>query len=503
MALPVRRIVNVSISLSPMAAQRRGFGILGVLGDSDVIAPDEGYRSYLTADAVSEDFGTDAPETLAAQAFFAQSPKPQGLAVFRWNNAPTAGTLQGARIEGGDFSEVQVAKGGFTVRVDGADIEVVADFSQAHDFDDVASIITEKLQGRGSATQAEGGILITSARTGSASSVAPATAPTAEGATDMSDLLGLSAKAGAVATAGKSSAESLPEAVSRIMSDYGRAFYGLITATARTLTDEDRFAVAQAVEASEDAHIYGITLSDPALYATPYTEEAEDIAAKLKRGQYARTIVFYTPAPENDAAYRLNPYFAASALGRMFSVNFSGSMTTLTLKFKQAPSLQPSNLTTTQVTNLEGRNINVYATYENDTYIIEPGVMASGMHADERHGLDWLQDALQTGIFNVLYQSKTKVPQTDDGVGRIQAAIENVLQQGVRNGLIAPGQWNSDGFGSINDGDYLDAGYYVYAGSVNDQDQSEREARKSPAFQIAVKLAGAIESVDVTVSVNR
>lgn len=42
-----------------------------------------------------------------------------------------------------------------------------------------------------------------------------------------------------------------------------------------------------------------------------------------------------------------------------------------------------------------------------------------------------------------------------------------------------------------------------YAGSIVDQAQSDREARKSPAFQIAVKLAGAIESVDVMVSVNR
>lgn len=80
----------------------------------------------------------------------------------------------------------------------------------------------------------------------------------------------------------------------------------------------------------------------------------------------------------------------------MFTVNFNGSKTTLTLKFKQAPSLQPSDLDTSEVTNLEARNINVYATYKNGTYIIEPGVMASGMHCDERHGLDWLQNALQT-----------------------------------------------------------------------------------------------------------
>lgn len=503
MALPVRRIVNVSISLSPMAAQRRGFGILGVLGDSAVIGEKEGYRSYLTSDDVLGDFGADAPETLAAQAFFSQSPKPQGLVVFRWFNSPTAGTLQGGAIEA-DFTQLQVAKGGFKIAIDGAAaVEIVADLHAATNLAQIASALTAALAGAATVTESNKGLLITSAKTGVASDVGFASAPDGEGVTDLSALLGFTEAAGAVSTRGAQYAETLTDAVSRIMTEYGRVFYGLITATSAEISDDDRFSIAQAVESSEDSHIYGITLNDSALYETPYTDDANDIASKLKRGQYTRTIVFYTPFNENDAAYKLNPYFAASALGRMFSVNFSGSKTTITLKFKQAPSIQPVDLSTTPVNNLEARNVNVYAIYENDTYIIEPGVMASGMHADERHGLDWLKDAVQTGIFNVLYQSKTKIMQKDDDVGRVQAAIEHVLQQAVKNGLLAPGQWNSDSFGSIEEGDYLDAGYYVYADSVNNQDQSEREARKSPPFQIAAKLAGAIESVDVMISVNR
>jgi hypothetical protein len=77
------------------------------------------------------------------------------------------------------------------------------------------------------------------------------------------------------------------------------------------------------------------------------------------------------------------------------------------------------------------------------------------------------------------------------------------MKQGTTNGLIAPGVWNSDGFGQLREGDYLEDGYYIYSQPIVDQDQSEREQRKAPPIQAAVKLAGAIHSVDVAVDVNR
>ena len=47
-------------------------------------------------------------------------------------------------------------------------------------------------------------------------------------------------------------------------------------------------------------------------------------------------------------------------------------------------------------------------------------------------------------------------------------------QQAVNNGLVAPGQWNSGGFGQLSQGDLLPAGYYVYAPSVNSQPETQR-----------------------------
>lgn len=516
MPLSVKRVVNVTVSLSPMAAQRRGFGTLLIIGDSDVLSDSESFRSYSTLEGVTEDFEVDAPEALAAQAYFSQTPQPDSLVISKWQAQPTSGFLTGANLSQVDFTTLQ-KDGAFKISVNGSEITVNVTASSAVDLDDIATRINTALGENASCALNGGALVITSKATGTGADVSYASAP--DDGTDLSAIFGLTEGAGAKQTQGADHAQSAVEAVSQALEDFGRDFYGVIFAAQTALTDNDYLEIAQLIEASGDSHIFGITLTDPKFIATPSNdaanvdsavtgqarvgEDGQDLPTKLKNGQFTRTITFYSPYVEGDSAYQLNPYFAASALGRMFTVDFDGSRTTLTLKFKQAPSLQPGDYSETQANRLEDKNVNIYAMYDNDTYIIEQGEMASGMHADERHGLDWLQDAIQTAIFNVLYQSKTKIPQTDDGMAMIVSAIEKVLNQAVDNGLVASGVWNSDGFGTLENGDTLANGYYVYAASVNDQDQSQREAREAPAIQCAVKLAGAIESVDVTVNVNR
>lgn len=500
MALSLKRIVNVQLLSSPMAAQKRGFGVLCILGDSPIISAIEGYRSYNDADSVAGDFGVDAPETKAAQAYFSQSPQPKDLIVARWFNSPTSATLVGGTPA--EIEKLKVADGAFTITIDSSSVQVAAlNTSKAETLDDIAALITTKLNSKGRCVVSGGKFIVYSATAGTSSKITVAS--TGSGGTDLSKLLGLTEEAGAKVENGANAGDTIDQCVSNLLTNYGRNFYGLVTATKKKIEEKDIVKIAQLIQSAADAHVYGITLTDKAFASTVYTAESQDLASKLKRGNYDRTICFFAEVVEGDSAYDLNKYMAVSALGRMFTVNFDGSKTTLTLKFKQAPSLQPSNLTTTEVTNMQSRNVNVYTIYANDTYIIEEGVMCSGQFADERHGLDWLQDAIQTAVYNTLYQSKTKIPQTDDGVARLIAVIEGVLAQGVDNGLIAPGRWNSDGFGALETGDILDKGYYVYAESVNDQDQSDREKRKCPPIQFAVKLAGAIHSVDVIGSVNR
>lgn len=291
-------------------------------------------------------------------------------------------------------------------------------------------------------------------------------------------------------TAGEDEAtETLPQAVNACM-QYTN-WYGLGVADDEDIPDADWLTVAAAIEASSLSRILAITTSDA---ATIETTSTTDLASKLKAAGYGRTFVQYSTSSK---------YAALSAFGRAFTVNFTGSNTSLTLKFKQLPGITYETLTVNQAAALDAKNCNVFVYYQNDTAILQQGVMANGDFFDERHGLDWLQNYVQTNLYNLLYTSTTKIPQTDAGVTRLLANVEQSMDQSVTNGLVAAGVWNGGDIGELVAGDTLTKGYYVYAQPLSEQAQSDREARKAPLIQVACKLAGAVHYADVQINVVR
>ncbi|WP_163593271.1 DUF3383 family protein [Klebsiella variicola] len=268
-------------------------------------------------------------------------------------------------------------------------------------------------------------------------------------------------------------------------------WYGLAIADSADLVEADVISVAAAIEASSLSRILAVTTDDVNVLVAGNTD---NIGYKLKAAGYGRTFWQYSSSSK---------YAAISAFGRAFTVNFTGNNTTITLKFKTEPGVTYETLTTTQAAAIDAINGNIYVYYANDTAIIQQGVMANGDFFDERHGLDWLQNYVQTNLYNLLYTSTTKIPQTDAGVTRLMTNVEASLDQAVNNGLVAPGVWNGGPIGQIQSGDTLTKGYYVYADAVSSQAQSDREARKSPVIQAAIKLAGAIHYGDVQINVVR
>ncbi|MEE2180601.1 DUF3383 family protein [Klebsiella pneumoniae] len=268
-------------------------------------------------------------------------------------------------------------------------------------------------------------------------------------------------------------------------------WYGLAIADSADLVEADVISVAAAIEASSLSRILAVTTADVNVLVSGNTD---NIGYKLKAAGYSCTFWQYSSSSK---------YAAISAFGRAFTVNFTGNNTTITLKFKTEPGVTHETLTTAQASAIDAINGNVYVYYANDTAIIQQGVMANGDFFDERHGLDWLQNYVQTNLYNLLYTSATKIPQTDAGVTRLMTNVEASLDQAVNNGLIAPGVWNGGPIGQIESGDTLTKGYYVYADAVANQAQSDREARKSPVIQAAIKLAGAIHYGDVQINVVR
>lgn len=281
-----------------------------------------------------------------------------------------------------------------------------------------------------------------------------------------------------------------PAECAAILADASAAWYGLMFQASVQPTDDQNIAVATFIEALDLTRIFGVTIVSTDVLSALITN---DLASRLKDGAFKQSFCQYSQ----------NAYAIASFFGRGFTVNFAANNTTITLMFKQEPGVTGEDLTENQAVVLASKRCNVFVDYVNDTVIIQHGVMSGPAYFDEIHGTDWLQNAIQVACFNVLYTSTTKVPQTDAGVNQLVNAIDQVCGQAVFNGLVAPGTWNAGGFGQLTQGDYLKAGYYIYAQPIALQSQSDRETRQAPPIQVAIKLAGAIQGLDVQVDVNR
>lgn len=292
-----------------------------------------------------------------------------------------------------------------------------------------------------------------------------------------------------IATAETGTPETLLQAVNAVLQFTN--WYGLGIAHTDALVDDDVLSVATAIESASVSRILAVTTQDPDTLVTATTT---DLASKLKAGSYGRTFCQYSSSSK---------YAALSAFGRAFTVNFNGNNTTITLKFKQEPVVTYETLTTAQAAALDAKDANVFVYYANDTAIIQQGVMSNGDFFDERHGLDWLQNYVQTNLFNLLYTSATKIPQTEAGITRLLTNVEQSMDQAVSNGLVAAGIWNGGPIGQVSPGDTLTKGYYVYANPLSTQAQADREKRKAPLIQVACKLAGAVHFADVQINVVR
>lgn len=490
--LSVSRLVRATINLSPVAAARRGFGTLLVAGDSAVIDTRERIRTYTTLESVATDFGLSAPEYYAADLYFSQSPHPTNLMIGRWASADTSAVLYGGTLSAAEQTIgtwQAITTGSFKINIDGTDRSITAlNFSAATTMAGVAALINTGLGVYGGCTWDGSSFVITSDSSGAASTLGYAVA--AASGVDISALIKCTSATAASASIAGIDAEE-PVACALILTQKSAAWFGLQFAATASITDDQHIAVAAFIEGLDLKRIYGITSQDADCLDSTSTS---DIMYRLEALAYKRTWTQYSSS---------SAYAAVSAFSRGFAVNFNANRSTITLMYKTEPGITAETITESQATALKDKNGNVFVEYVNDTAIIQYGTMASGHYFDEIHGLSWFEDAVQNAVYNLLYTSKTKIPQTDAGQNQIVAAIASVCREGVNNGLIAGGVWNANGFGQLSQGDYLPDGFYIYASPMALQAQAVRETRVAPPIQVAIKLAGAIQEVDVTIDVNR
>lgn len=502
--LNIQRVINVTLTIAALAAGYRNFGVSMAISSEEVIDTVERIRPYTSSEEVVADFGTSSPTAQAAILYFSQDPQPSIFYVGRWAQFATPGALRGKILTGLELllsRYTTVTDGSFLISIDGAPLVVTAvNLSTATNLNGVASLIQAAIRAKGGAAgvtaatvQWDGSrFTVRSGTTGVTSTVSYGAAHAA--GTDLSGILGFRTDAANVPVNGIA-AESYLNAVS-ILADKSSDWYMCAAATETQPSVTDHLAVASYIESMTMRRLYGVTTQDTAVLDAT---RGDDFASQAKLLGLERTFSIFSS---------WSPLAIFSFMARAATVIFEGSNTTITLKFKRLPGIVAESLSESQVQALTNKNCNVFVNYaigsgNNAIAIVQEGVMANGYYFDEVQGTDWLVNKVQTDLFNLFYQSTTKIPQTDEGMIIIVNQINSSFSQSVTNGLVAPGQWNADGFGALRRGATLTRGFYVYCPPVASQQQADRERRISPPIQAAAKLAGAVHKTNLAITVNR
>ena len=266
-------------------------------------------------------------------------------------------------------------------------------------------------------------------------------------------------------------------------------WYGLGFAFSREIDNQQILEVAKDIEGFSPSRTLWVTTRE---VGSIQENSDNNLAYLLNKAKLSRTWCQYSSS---------NPYAAISAFARIATVDYTGENTTLTLKFKNEPTIESETLTSSQYKVLASRKCNVFVLLQNGESIIQEGYMSDGTWADTRIGVDSLQNNLQVAGFNLLY-SDNKIPLTDEGMTTLKNAYDQVCQQYVTNGFFAPGLWDGPDIGILKTNHMLNNGYYIYAPPIATQSSADRAARKAVTMQIACKLAGAVHFSNLIVNVR-
>ncbi|MEE3609700.1 DUF3383 domain-containing protein [Avibacterium paragallinarum] len=500
MALSISNIVNVQLNTVPKSASRKDFGVVVLFTPEAGNVFTDMKTRYLYVNSQREvelAFGTESETAKAALPFFAQSPRAKQLIIGRWQkNAKTIeatkNELRGAPLNHTLEAFKKITNGCFAF-TQGSTIQKVTglNFSECADFAAIASKIQEKLTELKIQVSYDqtGNRFIFSAKTAGEDKTTLLHYVFADSSDG--DYIGAMLKlenGQASQIIGKNqisfNAETIGEALFNF-AEVNNNFYGFLFAA--QLTDEQVETAAKYAQANTKLFGANVIRSEQLEFTTG------NIFKKLFDAGLDHTLAIY----DKD-----DMYAASSAMARLLAMNFAANNSTITLKFKQQPTITADDVTLTEANKAKRLGINFY-TYYDDVAMLAEGTVIGGKFADEIVILDWFTDAVQKEVFARLYKSPTKIPLTDKGQAILISAVEKVCQEGINNGAFAPGQWTGDSFGNLNTNDYLEKGYYVWAAPMDTLSDSDREQRKATPIQTAVKLAGAIHQSDVIINYNR
>jgi len=228
------------------------------------------------------------------------------------------------------------------------------------------------------------------------------------------------------------------------------------------------------------------------------TVDIDGIFTDIKNLGFRKTRCLYYGVSEEKAKIAM-----AAAASRGMSTVFEGSLTTQTMNLKTLVGVEPdSTMTQTLLGKCETAGVDCYVSFEGVPSYYSTG--ANGFF-DEVFNELWFVNAIQVAGFNALKQTNTKIPQTENGMDILKSYYNGVCVRAVNNNFVAPGEWTlPDTFGNpdLFKMNIRNLGYYIYSQPVAQQAKADREARKAPLVQIAIKTAGAVHFANILINVN-
>lgn len=487
--LPISNVINVTITTTPSGLTEPNVNTVALF-TTETPSNVDTFNSYISASQVADDYGTSSITAQMANAVFAQTPNIRtgngNLIIVPMQSAvsATVGDTTTADISANVADIILVNDGDLRVTVNGTDVDLTGlDFTNCTDLEDVALVIQKVLTDVIVTAPTASTLKFESKKVGLSSAITLGAVAGGTG-TDLSGA-GYFNASGAIATVGvNASGETLLDAIARVEDEV--FFAGVMT----NLLMEDATVVTTANGIQAMDRIF--------VHQGSSAEDIEGLATDISGASLTKTrILVYT---EGVAEANL---MKASYVGRAFSVNTRGSFTAQTMNLKSLATITAdTGITQTIYDKADTAGADLYVSYAG-----VPSVYSTGGndYFDNVYNDLALKFALETAGFNYLRQTNTKVPQTEVGMNGLKNAYAQVCERFIRNGAIAGGSWtSSETFGDPETfkQNVLEKGYYIYSLPITQQDASEREQRKAPLIQIAIKRAGAIHTSDVLVNVN-
>lgn len=491
MTIDINNIINISLTSTPQGLENANINSVAIF-TTELPSNLDPYRIYTNSRQVATDYGTNSQAAKMANAIFAQSPNilsGEGrLVTIPLINSISAveGKYETTDITANLSNILAVSNGDIRVVLNGNNIDLTdLDFTGASTFEDIAKILQNRLNNAVVESKATG-FDILSKKVGASSTVDLVQLPAGTG-TDLSTASLFNVVAGTATGGNNAQGETILEALTRTEEDV--AYYGFIT----DLQMEDAVIKTLATGVQSRDKYYVETFA-----STEDVEPTTGICSQIKDASETKTrCILYTKGIDDRNLAK------AAYISRGSSVNFAGSNTTNTLNLKSLVGVTPDNsINQTILDKTEIAGADIYTSVSSLSVVLSFG---SNDYFDNIYNDLWFKLALEVAGFNYLRQTNTKIPQTEQGMEGLKGAWGKVCEQGIRNGMIAAGTWNSsETFGNPDDlrRNISDIGYYIYSLPIALQSQADREQRKAPLGQIAIKRAGAIHSSDVIVVIE-